>query len=728
MPTSPGSGAADSAGAHADFSAVAGASAASTVAAPQLSLPKGGGAIRGMGEKLAINPVSGTGSVSVPIALSPGRDGFGPTLTLGYDSAAGNGPFGLGWSLDVPRVQVSTDKRLPLYHPSAPDGDDADVYVLSGAEDLVPVLGADGRRLVTTSADGRHTIHRYRPRVEDAYARIERWTATDGGDVHWRSWSGQNVLTVYGRDLASRIVDPAEPARVFAWLVCETRDRRGNAVIYGYKPEDGAGAAPAAAHQANRGPADDARRGAQRYLKRIRYGNQVPLLAGDGGRPQDLTTQQADGAAWMFEVVLDYGEHDPAMPTPRETAVWPHRPDAFSSYRSGFEIRTARLCRRFLVFHHFPGEDGVGVDCLVRSTTLAFTAGADPRAVSPPEPPVDPVTGPGYTYLRSVTAAGHVRRGPGYLRRPMPPLEFDYSTVVFDPTIRELQGSEFLDLPPGPDSGRLWWTDLHGEGLSGVLAEAGGEWYYSRNLGPAGGATVRLGASELVASRPNVLLADRGVHLVDLAGDGRLDVTVLDGPVPGFFEHDDADGWTPFRHFTAYPNRTVEAPNSRLVDLDGDGHPDLVITEDEGITWYPSLGEAGFADPRHTAMALDEERGPRLVFSDEAWTGYLADMSGDGLVDLVRITGTGEICYWPNLGHGRFGSKVSMDAAPRLSDHGTLDPGRLLLADVDGTGTTDLVHLGADGARVYFNLSGNGWSREPAVWSPSLSSTTPSPW
>jgi hypothetical protein len=64
--------------------------------APALSLPKGGGAIRGIGEKFAANPVTGTGSMSVPIAASPGRSGFGPQLSLSYDFGAGNGPFGFG--------------------------------------------------------------------------------------------------------------------------------------------------------------------------------------------------------------------------------------------------------------------------------------------------------------------------------------------------------------------------------------------------------------------------------------------------------------------------------------------------------------------------------------------------------------------------------------------------------------------------------------------------------
>src|SRR5688572_31834564 len=61
------------------------------VVPPTISLPRGGGAIRGMGEKFTTNPVTGTASLSVPIFTSPGRGGFGPELALSYDSGSGNG-------------------------------------------------------------------------------------------------------------------------------------------------------------------------------------------------------------------------------------------------------------------------------------------------------------------------------------------------------------------------------------------------------------------------------------------------------------------------------------------------------------------------------------------------------------------------------------------------------------------------------------------------------------
>src|SRR6201984_1957885 len=102
------------------------------VSAPTISLPRGGGAIRGIGEKFAANPVTGTGSMSVPIATSPGRSGFGPQLALSYDSGTGNGPFGFGWSLSLPSITRKTEKGLPRYA----DVEESDVFILSGAEEL----------------------------------------------------------------------------------------------------------------------------------------------------------------------------------------------------------------------------------------------------------------------------------------------------------------------------------------------------------------------------------------------------------------------------------------------------------------------------------------------------------------------------------------------------------------------------------------------------------------
>src|SRR5690349_17159533 len=61
---------------------------------PSVSVPTGGGAIRGLDEKFSVNAATGTAAMVVPLPLSPGRSGFTPALRLAYDSGSGNGPFG----------------------------------------------------------------------------------------------------------------------------------------------------------------------------------------------------------------------------------------------------------------------------------------------------------------------------------------------------------------------------------------------------------------------------------------------------------------------------------------------------------------------------------------------------------------------------------------------------------------------------------------------------------
>jgi len=67
----------------------------------------------------------------------------------------------------------------------------------------------------------------------------------------------------------------------------------------------------------------------------------------------------------------------------------------------------------------------------------------------------------------------------------------------------------------------------------------------------------------------------------------------------------------------------------------------------------------------------------------------------------------GEVCYWPNLGYGRFGAKVTMDNAPLFDREDQFDQRRIRLADIDGSGANDVIYLGGDGVRLYFNQSGN---------------------
>ncbi|MDU9050019.1 MAG: SpvB/TcaC N-terminal domain-containing protein [Candidatus Electrothrix sp. Rat3] len=702
------------------------------MAAPAINLPKGGGAIKGMGEKFAANPVTGTGSMSVPLALSPGRGGFGPQLSLSYDSGSGNGPFGFGWNLSLPAITRKTAKGLPQYRDNKDSGEEIDVFILSGAEDLVPISRPEetGEPEPVFDEHDKHEqgngylVDAFRPRIEGLFARIERWTKVvagstaenseepdDPGDVHWRSISKDNILTIYGPDSESRICDPADPGRIFSWLIAETRDDRGNAVIYEYKAEDSEGVDLNQAHERNRGDQKNDSRTANRYPKYIRYGNTLPLLNPEGKRPlflSDLSGTQIEKTAWMFEAVFDYGEHDAVSPTPTddESTPWACRLDPFSSYRAGFEVRTYRLCQRVLMFHNIPdiSEDGAeetkqGYAGLVRSTDFTYFAETEEGKDSPRTPI--------YSFLDSVTQNGYERTEQGYSKKSLPPLEFEYSQPVVQEQVEEVDPASLENLPIGVDGANYQWTDLHGEGIPGILTEQAGAWCYKRNLSPLG-SSVDFSPLEQVAVKPNLSLA-AGAQFMDLAGDGLPDLVILDDPAPGLYEHDADEGWQPFRPFTSRLNRSSRDPNLKFVDLDGDGHADILITEDDALVWHPSLAEAGFGPARRVVKALNEERGPQLVFADGTDSVYLADLSGDGLTDLVRIRNS-EVCYWPNLGHGRFGAKVSMDNAPLFDHPDQFNQQRIRLADIDGSGTTDIIYLHAEGVRLYFNQSGNSWA------------------
>jgi RHS repeat-associated protein len=674
---------------------------------PTISLPKGGGAIRGIGEKFAANPVTGTGSMSVPIATSPGRSGFGPQLSLSYDSGSGNSTFGFGWSLSLPSITRKTAKGLPKYH----EADESDLFILSGAEDLVPVLveetGAWKREVLPPRTVGGniYRIQRYRPRVEGLFARIERWTnQNDPADSFWRSISKDNVTTWYGKSSESRIYNPTDPSRIFSWLICETHDDKGNVLVYRYKAEDSAKLDLSQAHERNR---TNVSRSSARYLKRIRYGNRkpfLPVISSTDPLPSPPGTTDTDTSLhWMFETVFDYGEHDATVPLPTELPAkpWGIREDPFSTYHAGFEERTYRLCKRVLMFHHFPEDPNVGNNCLVRSTDFAYSSDKTPADRRNPI----------YSFLLSASQTGYKRKAGGYLSKSLPPVEFTYSEPIVRDAVEEVDAASLANLPTGVDGTAYQWIDVHGEGIPGILTEQAGAWYYKRNVSPIAKDKdkVEFASVELLATKPNVALAGGQAQFMDLAGDGQPDVVVMEGPMPGFYEHDLDESWQPYRAFTSRLNRDMRDPNLKFVDLDGDGHADVLISEDDAFIWHASLGEEGFGPAQRVAQALDEEKGPRLVFADGTQSIYLADMSGDGLTDLVRIR-RGDVCYWPNLGYCRFGAKVTMDHAPTFDHPDQFNHSRIRLADIDGSGSADIIYLHRDGVQLYFNQSGNSWS------------------
>ena len=681
-----------------------------TFTVPSVSLPKGGGSIRSIGEKFSANPATGAGTITVPIFASPGRSGFNPNLSITYNSGSGNGPFGLGWALSLPSITRKTDKGLPKYD----DVNESDVYILSGAEDLVPVLVQDNvgawTKKSNVSIDG-FTIQYYRPRTEGLFARIERWTNSENGEIHWRSISKDNITTLYGKTTESRIADPSDINHIFEWLICEIFDDKGNAILYQYKPEDSEGIDVNELHEQNR---TQQSRSANLYPERIKYGNRVPYYPYDN--ENDSIAIRDD---WMFELVFDYGEGyyfdniidedgAPIVLARHDNSAglnnWHVRQDEFSSYRSGFEIRTSRSCKSIKMVHHFPEELHID-DYVVGSTDFIYDE--------------NPVA----SFLTRATHSGYLLQrnngdgdGDSYLKKSLPPLEFEYSKAPISQSKVHEVNDDFLENIPSNiegngQAGYLQWLDLDGEGLNGILAQQSGAWFYKRNVSsadhgihevPSSNIEARFSPVEEIRSLPSLVGKASGnrYHLMDLAGDGKLDMVQFDlakigYSSSGFYERTTNERWDSFIEFVSDPNISWNDPNLRFIDLTGDGLADILITEDQAFTYYRSLGEKGYEYAERISQDLDEEKGPAVVFADSTQSIYLADISGDGLSDIVRIR-NGEMCYWPNLGYGHFGSKITMDNSPWLDTPDQFDQQRVRLADIDGSGNTDLIYLGRD--------------------------------
>lgn len=654
---------------------------------PSISLPKGGGAIKGIDEKFSVNAVNGTASFSIPLPFSPAR-GASPALGLSYNSGAGNGIFGLGWALNLPSIKRKTDKKLPQYI----DEIDSDTFLFSEAKDLVPEFrkeldgsfsqDPDGNYIIKEkdSADGLFTIRFYKPRIEGLFARIERWSSKSSQEIRWRVITKENVTTLFGWSAKSRIFDPKNANKVFEWLPEFVFDDKGNCSQYIYKKEDSAGLDDSLIHNRNRLESGNITY-TNLYLEKVLYGNKKPYK-----NFNDIFPPETD---YFFQTVFDYGEYNSNAPYDNVN-TWNFRKDAFSEYKAGFEIRTTRLCKRVLLFHYF--SELPGGSALVKSLNFGY----------------DTTTEEDFTFLKSITAFGYIKKPDGtYTYKNLPSTEFEYQRHDWNKEVKTISTEDLVHAPIGLDESEYQFTDLFNEGLPGILTEQGEGWFYKHNLSDG-----KFEQAKLVSPKPSFAGLGSQLQLMDLDADGGKQLVNFNNEPKGYFELSEEEEWQAFRTFENLPNINMIESHTRMLDLNGDGKPEVLITEDHVFTWYQSAGRKGFETAHKTVKSFDEEVGPHILFADPKQTIFLADMSGDGLTDIVRIR-NGEVCYWPNLGYGKFGTKMGMDDAPVFDHPDSFNPSYLRLTDIDGSGTTDIIYLGKNKFSCWMNLSGNSFSATP---------------
>lgn len=498
-------------------------------------------------------------------------------------------------------------------------------------------------------------ITQYRPRTEGLFARIEHYATAETN--HWEVGSKDGLVSVYGTPSAlpddpATITKPETPTQIFSWKLTKTTDPFGNTIQYEYE----------------RDVSDSPdRQWDQVYLKRIKYADYSQVDTGG-------TTVE------KFLVSISF--------------VYEERPDPFSDHRAGFEIRTRRRCIGIEIRTH------ADQDRLARTYQLIYL---DQRGLPDEQLPLNSVS-----LLSQVIVVGH----DGEKHESLPQLEFGYT--AFEPTRQRYQ--PFTGAPGSRPSRSLGHpeyelVDLFGRGMPDVL-EFNGQARYWRNLGDG-----RFDLMRTIEAVPaGVKLSEPGVQLLDANGNGRADLMVIDGIRAGYFPLTFTGEWNPagFVPYSKAPTINLDAPDVRLLDLDGDGITDALRTASQFEFYYNSPDSGWFHTERRER--IDTDSFPNVTFEDPRVK--VADITGDGLQDILRIH-NGLLEYWPYQGYGRWGQRIVMRNSPQFEDAafyaGTgYDPRRLLVGDVDGDGVADLIYVSSGHVTVWINQSGNAWS-DPIV-------------
>ncbi|MFD1156645.1 toxin TcdB middle/N-terminal domain-containing protein [Roseovarius aestuarii] len=462
-----------------------------------------------------------------------------------------------------------------------------------------PVFLFEGRRLSPVGGG------RYQPVAEAEFSRITRLP----GDAGWEVRTKTGQLLRMGTDPSSRVGDGVETRE---WLLDDIRDINGNTITFTWEEH-----------------------GNRAYLSRVAYA--------------------------IYEVHFAYEA----------------RPDAHSSFRDGYEVETARRCSQIAVLLTVPDPRRF------KTYRLNYTQAAHSEISLLTR--VDPVA-------QEQTAQG----GP-VTELALPPVSMEYTT--FDPGSAQLEildaGS---DLPPALSQSDTTLLDLDGTGRPGVIQMSGGTARFWANHGTEGwGAPRSLGNLPTSAD-----LGSGSLILADMEGNGTADLIDAAAQTNGFFPAIPGGEWGRKIDYRESPTTALADPSARLVDLDGDGRVDLLTYDGSRAYHYFNEGADGW-DPAPVVTGRGDF--PPVDLADDHTR--FADMAGDGRSHLVSIHDR-RVVWYPNLGQGRWGGARHIANAPELPRH--YDPDRLFLADVDGSGMADVIYVDFDRVMIWINRSGRSFA------------------
>ncbi|OTA14566.1 hypothetical protein Xvie_03595 [Xenorhabdus vietnamensis] len=645
----------------------------------QPSHPKDG-AIQGMGEFLTSGGANGMASLTLPLKVTSGSR-TAPALSLIYNSGNGNSAFGMGWQCTPDAIRLRTTHGIPRYK-------DRDTFLNAEGEVLNIALNDEGQpdvrstdQLTNVRLGANWRVTRYQPRIVSNFSRLEYWQPEQNNDDRpfWVQMDANGQINLFGKNTHARIADPTNDRHIAQWLLEETLTPTGEHIYYHYRAEDEnfCGEAEISQHP---------NASAQRYLVQVNYGNITPqtgLFALEKNLPDD--------EQWLFHLVFDYGERSSSpviLPdfTP-DGEGWTVRPDCFSQFNYGFEIRTRRLCQQILTYHRLQALAG------------ADTTGEVPVLVS--RTILDMQHNKTLSTLTTIQQSGLQENEKPLL---LPPLSLAYNTFPL-PISSNWQAmtslGKFNHFQP-------WqFIDLYGEGIPGILYQDQGAWWYRAPLRDTTQDNPDAITYSLPEQLPLIPSQQQNAALLDINGDGKLDWLITSNNLHGYHTLAPDGQWSPLIPITALPSEFFH-PRAQQADITGAGLPDLVMIGPRSVRLFANQ-RTDWAPAEETVLP----DGITLPYpgADAKKLVAFADMLGSGQSHLVEISEQSVRC-WPNRGYGDFAAPITLDGfRPPAAD---FNPNRIWLVDIDGSGTTDIIYATSTSLLLFINESGNHFA-EPVT-------------
>ena len=234
--------------------------------------------------------------------------------------------------------------------------------------------------------------------------------------------------------------------------------------------------------------------------------------------------------------------------------------------------------------------------------------------------------------------------------------------------------------------------DINGDGKMDVVLFTGGSIFLL--VGNNSGSFTFSGSFQSSQNGSNI----DSMYLLDLNGDGHLDILTTDA-LGADFEVFLGKGDGTFSNYTRYSAGTPAGP-FLLADVDGDGRPDVLTVYFEANQPYQLGYFKGNPDGTFSSLinvGASPSQGTPLVSA--------GDLNSDGIPDLTFLTPSGLAVSLGQSGPS-FGSTHTTISGGSMSPYSTL-PTKPVVGDFNGDGLTDIA-MAVEGGIVLLFGNGNG--------------------